>query len=393
WHHYAGTFSQTAQSLQLYVDGLPACSPVTSTPDESLRDLAGGIHIGRSPFGSSYLHGRVDEVQLYPRALTEAQINRLYLDGGNQVGGPTRIEGGETVLDEVWNLSVFPISSSGVVGSVVPSNNNVTITDSLTVQFSTPSSGSSEATANPVIQVTLSSPDTLASNTISFTIGGTADSEDYTVGTLVFDVGETTQNFPLTILDDLLKEAVTETVVLTLTSVNGNASLGDDIVHTYTITDNDTMTVQLNGGTGTLSTSSSLSSSIDVNSTGGFTPGTTGAYRWIRNGGNFMSLNVPFGNADTTQFDFSGNNDHGTNNGAVNPADPEDCLVGDCLEFDGNDSVAFGTITHGPAYTISAWVNMGTVFAQQTLVGICDDPNSSCTGGDYAIMTLRVNAD
>jgi len=87
WHHYVGTYKRSSNELKMYVDGDDAGCGVTSVPDEPLKDLDGGFHIGRLPFSTSYLAGKVDEVQAYSRALTVDQIGRLYQDGSGGMGG------------------------------------------------------------------------------------------------------------------------------------------------------------------------------------------------------------------------------------------------------------------------------------------------------------------
>jgi len=72
--------------------------------------------------------------------------------------------------------------------------------------------------------------------------GGTATGGgvDYTLnsGTLTFNPGVTSQNIPMTVVDDSLVES-NETVIVTLSSPT-NATLGANTTYTYTINDNDT---------------------------------------------------------------------------------------------------------------------------------------------------------
>src|SRR5690606_27116359 len=218
-----------------------------------------------------------------------------------------------------------------------------------------------ESLASPTIEVSLSVPDATGSNTVNYTMTGTAvEGKDYTLanGTLTFVANDTSETIPLTIIDDALMENL-ETIIFTLTSPTGNAVLGSDIVHTYTITDNQTMTVELNGGDTSVTTSSSLVPSIDVYATGDLTPDTQAAYRGMVNGGDYIAANVPF-NDGVSQANVVGTD--GTLIGATDltPANPAaDCVVGTCLNFPGTASVYVNggqLTTISNTFSYSFWV-------------------------------------
>lgn len=76
---------------------------------------------------------------------------------------------------------------------------------------------------------------------ISYEISGTATSgQDYNLsnGNIIIPAGETSVNIILSIIDDTLKEE-SESIIITITNVIG-ATLNENSVHTYTVTDNDT---------------------------------------------------------------------------------------------------------------------------------------------------------
>jgi hypothetical protein len=73
WHHVAMTFDGSA--LKLYVNGILDGSAVATGP---LLPDAGAFVIGGQSSGSWDLNGRVDEVSLYGRALTAAEIQYIY---------------------------------------------------------------------------------------------------------------------------------------------------------------------------------------------------------------------------------------------------------------------------------------------------------------------------
>ncbi|SMN13699.1 Probable aggregation factor core protein MAFp3, isoform C [Bathymodiolus heckerae thiotrophic gill symbiont] len=118
-----------------------------------------------------------------------------------------------------------------------------------TIAFDATSSSGLESVRSANLAYTLS----VASSkevTVDYTVTGTAtgtetgSGTDYTLvnGTLTLAAGATTGNITIaSIIDDALDEG-NETVVVTLSNPN-NATLGTNEAHTYTITDNDALTI------------------------------------------------------------------------------------------------------------------------------------------------------
>ena len=109
------------------------------------------------------------------------------------------------------------------------------------IGFEISGSSNDESVSSQLISVNLSS---ISSKkiTINYSVAGTATGSgtDYTLadGMLSINPGEITGTITITdIVDDLLDEA-NETVIITLSSPS-NATLGTNVVHTYTINDND----------------------------------------------------------------------------------------------------------------------------------------------------------
>ena len=109
------------------------------------------------------------------------------------------------------------------------------------IGFEISGSSNDESVSSQLISVNLSS---ISSKkiTINYSVAGTATGSgaDYTLadGMLTISPGEITGTITITdIVDDLLDEA-NETVIITLSSPS-NATLGTNVVHTYTINDND----------------------------------------------------------------------------------------------------------------------------------------------------------
>ena len=109
------------------------------------------------------------------------------------------------------------------------------------IDFNSTSSSGDESTSSKTITVDLSEAST-KNITVNYAVTGTATGSgtDYTLanGTLSISAGETTGTITITdIVDDGLTEE-NETVIVTLSNP-GNATLGSDSVHTYTILAND----------------------------------------------------------------------------------------------------------------------------------------------------------
>ena len=123
-----------------------------------------------------------------------------------------------------------------------------------TIDFNVASSNGAEDISSVALTVDLSAASS-SNITVDYAVTGTASGSgtDYTLanGTLTISAGGTSGTITIAgIIDDDLDEA-NETVIITLSNPN-NAVLGNDSVHTYTISDNDgTPTVAFSTSTST----------------------------------------------------------------------------------------------------------------------------------------------
>jgi hypothetical protein len=69
WTHVASTYDGT--TLRLYLNGVEAASTVVSGP---IATSPGPLRIGGNSLWGEYFQGRLDEVRIYNRALTPAEI-------------------------------------------------------------------------------------------------------------------------------------------------------------------------------------------------------------------------------------------------------------------------------------------------------------------------------
>ena len=80
WSHLAGTYD--GASLKLYVNGQLVRSQAVSGP---IATSTGPLRIGGNSIWDQYFEGRIDEVRIYNRALSESEIQ---VDMNTAVGGP-----------------------------------------------------------------------------------------------------------------------------------------------------------------------------------------------------------------------------------------------------------------------------------------------------------------
>lgn len=91
WYHVAAVFDQTAKTIQLYVDGTAqsltkvagTCGTATATVldySACATATASSTHdfvIGASHVNSEHFDGEIDDVRVYNRVLSAAEINAL----------------------------------------------------------------------------------------------------------------------------------------------------------------------------------------------------------------------------------------------------------------------------------------------------------------------------
>ncbi len=119
WYHVAAVFDQTAKTMELYVDGIAqdltvggtTCGTVTGTVLDysacgtATASSAHDFVIGASHTNNEHFDGEVDDVRVYNRALSDAEIGSLFkATGGIGSVGPT---GCSTIGDVCSDGSVY----------------------------------------------------------------------------------------------------------------------------------------------------------------------------------------------------------------------------------------------------------------------------------------------
>jgi len=91
WHMLAATWSNTDGKIKIYKDGSLAATSSGSILG-TLNSQTNSLYIGAGPdMGGYYFKGVIDEVQIYPRALTEQEVSALYLDPSKRYSGASLI--------------------------------------------------------------------------------------------------------------------------------------------------------------------------------------------------------------------------------------------------------------------------------------------------------------
>jgi hypothetical protein len=77
WHHLAAVFDRQAQQQRFYVDGHRVHSrALDDVPKDHSFDNDQSLKIGMND-GTDFARGYIDEVAVFDRALTDAQIQQL----------------------------------------------------------------------------------------------------------------------------------------------------------------------------------------------------------------------------------------------------------------------------------------------------------------------------
>ncbi len=80
WHHVAATFDSATKEMRVYVDGSLDASKIAE--DSSIHVNSQNVIIGRfGGFAANPFPGLIDEVEIYNRALSSAEIQAIFLAG------------------------------------------------------------------------------------------------------------------------------------------------------------------------------------------------------------------------------------------------------------------------------------------------------------------------
>ncbi len=122
WYHLAGTWSETTDTMKLYVNGTLVATYSFSESTPYLRTYGSYLYVGRD-YNGHYMDGTVDNVQLWTddfnsreiKAIYENPINGPYLYSTNHYGGSDDRTNSDGKLDDIYvTTKIYDGSSTGV---------------------------------------------------------------------------------------------------------------------------------------------------------------------------------------------------------------------------------------------------------------------------------------
>lgn len=116
WHHLAGVYTRSGQNLTIdtYVDGVLIGSHTTAVGDISANSA---LLFGRY-LGQPMLQGSLDDIRVYGRALTSAEVSALSQGCGDPVSSSSSVSSGNSSSNNSSNSSSNSSSSSSNSSSV-----------------------------------------------------------------------------------------------------------------------------------------------------------------------------------------------------------------------------------------------------------------------------------
>jgi hypothetical protein len=113
WHHWACVYDSLTRTQTVYRDAFQVGQRVASAHFQGQGDLI----IGRSATGGDYFKGTVDDVRIYPRAITADEIGKLDIAGCLRLHLPldTSPATNGTILPDVSPFQFPPFQFSGTL--------------------------------------------------------------------------------------------------------------------------------------------------------------------------------------------------------------------------------------------------------------------------------------
>lgn len=121
WYHVVGRYDSSANTIAIWVNGVKKSASVTGSHTAGTGDFAIG-RLGSYVATATYFDGIIDDVSIFNRALTDAEVSELYYDSphnGNW-SSPYRLQADHTKVAGSANLTDFPalISSANLSAGV-----------------------------------------------------------------------------------------------------------------------------------------------------------------------------------------------------------------------------------------------------------------------------------
>lgn len=120
WHHIVGVYRPTGLTT-IYVDGAPMEGSIASSSiaANAAPFLIGGTTAGSTP--TANFTGLVDEVQIYNRALTDAEIDILFVNPGAEITtAPIIVVPPQSITVAVGSNATFAVSATSTIAGTGP---------------------------------------------------------------------------------------------------------------------------------------------------------------------------------------------------------------------------------------------------------------------------------
>ncbi|WP_327007722.1 polymorphic toxin-type HINT domain-containing protein [Dactylosporangium sp. NBC_01737] len=116
WVHLVGVFDAATKRLSIYVNNARGTDGVNPTPIDSMN----GLEIGGSHWGDfvDHFQGSIDNVQVYQRALTDADVGTLWAGGNGRTG--------QVTASSPELVTTYTVDQRGLTTDMVDPNGNTT---------------------------------------------------------------------------------------------------------------------------------------------------------------------------------------------------------------------------------------------------------------------------
>lgn len=182
WYNIVSTTDIATNTVSLYVNGVLQSTSALG----AARPVLDHLHIGKwSDYNGWYTNGKIDDISIYNRALTVAEVAQMYTAGAVAISGSSAVCQGSSVslsatsVGGTWsssNAAVASVDASGIVSSVA--SGSATISYALTT-------GCGEAIAThpiTVINGNILTADTIICNGQTITLSAIANHGSFGTG-------------------------------------------------------------------------------------------------------------------------------------------------------------------------------------------------------------------